>query len=39
MRNRLTYAHSGDSFRLVNLNVNTLLLTNVLLLRSAAVGC
>jgi len=35
----LTVARPADTFSMVNLNVNTLLLTNALLLRSAAVGC
>ncbi len=30
---------AADTFCVVNLNINTLLLSNALLLRSAAVGC
>ena len=36
---KLTGGPVRISVRLVNLNINTLLLTSALLLRSAAVGC
>lgn len=36
---KLTVIPFAPTFRRVNLNINTLLLTSALLLRSAAAGC